>query len=308
MYHPIEITIPDGILCIQNNAFRKQRRLKTVIFPDSLLMIGSNAFASSGLETVMLPSSLSHIDIAPFCYCPHLENITVAQENRAFRSIDGVLFSFDGGILYQYPSGKKEETYIIPQGTYTVKDKAFAGCKSLKTVVIPESMKTIARRAFSGCWNLQEIVIPQWVTRIESQAFSYCTGLQKVTVPRGIYIEKGAFKGCGNIEIISSVSEYSISEIKNSELKIKVVEKKFINEPNAIVLSEKFRTNDVFTTERIFDISAHCELIGKEKQKISKEFIDRSCLNSINIDEKGIIKLGVYSRYVRGVQTPRDEV
>lgn len=43
MYHPIEITIPDGILYIQNNAFRKQRRLKTVIFPDSLLMIGSNA-------------------------------------------------------------------------------------------------------------------------------------------------------------------------------------------------------------------------------------------------------------------------
>lgn len=86
-------------------------------------------------------------------------------------------------------------------------------------------MKTIARRAFSGCWNLQEIVIPKWVTRIESQAFSYCTGLQKVTVPRGIYIEKDAFKGCGNIEIISSIPEYSIPEIKNHEFKIKTVEK-----------------------------------------------------------------------------------
>lgn len=49
-------------------------------------------------------------------------------------------------------------------------------------------------------------------------------------------------------------------------------------------------------------------MIGKEKQKISIEFIDRFCLNSINIDEKGIIKLGVYFRYVQGVQTPRDEV
>ena len=293
-YHPTEIMVPPQITSLCRDALRKQRRLKKIIFPDSVLYIGSNALASTGLENITLPKNLRALGIAPFCYCPYLSKIEVAEGNQYFNSVDGVLFYNDRKELKQYPAGKKEVSYNIPEGTEVIAEKAFAGCKNLQYISIPHSMTIISQRAFSGCSGLKEILIPEWVKKVDKDAFSYCTSLSKVTIPRALYIED-AFTGCGDITIKTIGCEEHIQDTDTRTIRLKTTKKAYPDELNKIILSRNFLKIDTFTSERILDYSADCTefRIGTKtySQKITKEFAKTEY---DYIDDAGIVKLGTY--------------
>jgi len=58
--------------------------------------------------------------------------------------------SKEGPKLLFYPVGRKDESYVVPDGIEQIGDVAFKNAKNLKTVTIPQSVKKIGYNSFSG--------------------------------------------------------------------------------------------------------------------------------------------------------------
>ena len=92
-----------------------------------------------------------------FDNCTSLERIGVDQDNTVFKSIDGVLYSVDGYYLRQYPAGKKDTEYVIPEGVTWLCHMSFFGNETLQTVTIASSVERL-ENAFSGCPALTTVI------------------------------------------------------------------------------------------------------------------------------------------------------
>lgn len=95
--------------------------------------------------SVTLPSELRFIESgkpeteepakpAAFDGCSALTEIIVPSKNNYFKSVDGVLYSKDGKILYAYPASKEGSSYTIPDDVEKVCYHAFYGAKSLTSI------------------------------------------------------------------------------------------------------------------------------------------------------------------------------
>jgi len=112
------------------------------------------AFAGLGsVKTLTIPSTLTSIGSGSML--SSLQSITLASGNASLFLQNGVLFSkvSGGNELVLYPSGLDAVSYVIPNGTTSVRSNAFYGNKNLLTVIIPSSVRTIAKDAFVSFAN-----------------------------------------------------------------------------------------------------------------------------------------------------------
>lgn len=112
--------------------------------------------------------------------------IEVEENNKAFKSVDGVLFSKDMTKLILYPPARKDTEYIIPDGVTTICANAFAMAKSLEKVVMPDSVTHIEMKAFRLCRNLHDIKLSSNLTNIEALAFNECVSLREIVFPESV--------------------------------------------------------------------------------------------------------------------------
>ena len=155
-----KVTIPNSVTTIVHHAFQNCEALTEIIFGNGLTTIEESAFYScSSLQQVTIPASVTSIDYNVFGNCHALTQINVESDNTSYCSENGVLFSHDKTRLVQYPAGKPETSYIIPEGVATITNGAFESCKKLMTVSIPSIMTTIERRAFLYCSSLSEMTV-----------------------------------------------------------------------------------------------------------------------------------------------------
>lgn len=175
------ILIKEGFTILNGNQFYGFPVLNNIKSPNSLVTINDNGFSLSYLlKYLLLPKNVKNIATTnPFDY-GLIEYIDVDPENPYFSSVDGVLFSKDMKILYEFPICKNVTSYLIPNTVSRVAFGAFNRARYLKKIYIPDSVVDLsAQFCFDNHDTLKEVIVyryyKQKVPYIGSQSFMHTT-------------------------------------------------------------------------------------------------------------------------------------
>ena len=216
------ISIPDKIdghpvTMIYYYVFSGLENTKTINIPDSVKVIGAEAFAwSNNLQTINIPTSVTTIDAAAFAGNNKLQSITIPDsvtelgagafilcENLTNVTLPNTISSIPYGTFAACVSLKKIN---IPSSVKTIEDEAFS-MTGFTEFTVPDTITSIGARAFSDCENLVKVTIPKTVTKIVDDIFE--GGSEDVTIygEKGSYAEKYANKNDISFKAISSGQE-----------------------------------------------------------------------------------------------------
>jgi len=159
-YSYTSVRICEGVTHIGTEAFASNTTLTKVEMASSVTSIGANAFyACEALTSVSIPASVTEIGKNAFSLCTALNEINVNEENTAYKSVGGVLFTKDGKTLVQYPVGRTDASYVVPDGVEVIGELAFGFCgDTLAALELPGSLTNIEKAAFIGCRVLESVV------------------------------------------------------------------------------------------------------------------------------------------------------
>lgn len=195
--------VPNSVTTIGEYAFQQCVNLTSVMIPNGVTAINSEAFYGSSLTSVSIPASLISIADGTFYNCLSVTAFTVDPANTAYSSLNGVLFDESQATLLQYPAAKSG-AYTIPASVVTIQYGAFIDCAGLTSVTIPNSVTSIGLAAFQNCTALTSLTLPSGITSIPYDIANGCTHLSSVTIPNSITtIGDYAFAGCSSLASVN---------------------------------------------------------------------------------------------------------
>ena len=181
----------------------------------------------NGLESVHIPASITNIkETDAFAGCKKLTRITVAENNRKYTVLNGVLYEHDGikltklircpvdkvslhipdSVTEIYPhafEGCTElEEITIPDRIKELKGYTFKHCHKLKSVRFPNHLKTIGDSCFRECHSLEEVILPSGTKTIIAGAFDNCKTLKKIVLPESVTFTGYIVCGCRSLELL----------------------------------------------------------------------------------------------------------
>ena len=174
----------------------------------TVVLIDCNAFADcTEITSVTIPATVEGFyyynpDITnvttAFNGCTSLKRITVDTGNQWMCSVDGVLFSRDTTVLYQYPNGR-EGSYVVPPSVRRINSNAFRNSIGLSAITIPDNVTELGNNILVNCPNLEKAVLPDHLTFLD--CFAYCSSLTTVNVPASLrQIGTAAFFHCEKLQ------------------------------------------------------------------------------------------------------------
>lgn len=204
------IIVKEGTRVIEAHAFVLCKNVKSITIPDSVEIIGAQAFEScSSLETIYIGSGVKEIGVAPFVFdiegspCINLKNIEVSENNKHYTSVDGVLFNKEMTELIQYPIGKKQKEYVVPDSVTKIGYGAFCYCDELTKLKVGKGITVIDYCLLFGCDNIETVVLPDTLTTLDEGAFKY-SGIKYIDIPDSvIYLGCEAMTACNRLETVN---------------------------------------------------------------------------------------------------------
>lgn len=171
-----------------------------------VIKIGAEAFKDClGLESVVIPQTVSDIEESAFQGCKKLANVTLPE---GITEIKPYTFSGCGLTSLEFPDSLvkigdyafqnlKVHDLTIPDHIEICGTGAFAN-SSLNSVVLPDGFTEISDSMFDGSHELRQVKLPQNLKRIGNKAFSTCYELRDMVLPEGVtFIGDEAFQVCG---------------------------------------------------------------------------------------------------------------
>lgn len=201
--HPVSV--------IGVEAFKENRTIKSVEFPDGIVAIEARAFHScTNLERAELPQGVRKIGDSAFAYCTSLKEIHLPD---GIREIDDSAFAFCIDLTEIH----------LPDGVRVLGDSAFTYCYSLTEMQLPDSVEEFGEFLFSGCSGLQMVNLPPQMEEIPDKMFAGCEKLTSFSIPDRVHsIGERSFAGTGitMMELpngIKSIGDQAFSECLHLE-------------------------------------------------------------------------------------------
>ena len=111
-------------------------RVPETLFGETVVGIGSNAFAMLEVQKIILPDTVEYLEDYAISLCEKLEEIELGK-------------------------GLKRT------GVFSI-----TGCNNLRSISFPEGMEEMTQSCFGACEKLEEVFIPASVTKLGNMIFS----------------------------------------------------------------------------------------------------------------------------------------
>ncbi len=156
---------------ISNYSFKKQN-IKSVVIPDTVAVIGMEAFFHcANLQTVYFGSGLKKIGTEAFFHCDKLEKV------------------------------------LLPEGIEEVGIDAFRNCYVLQEVYIPKSLVRLDSGSFVGCTALTTITFGEGTEKLNGYAVFAGAGVEEITIPESVTEISNYF--FGDLPALKSIKTFS---------------------------------------------------------------------------------------------------
>lgn len=200
------LTFKEGTYGISSHIVRNNISVTEVVLPQSLKVLGFEAFKKIGITKLEIPAGCTKIGINVASGCPYFTEYIVAESNPNYTAVDGVLYSKDMKTLENYPRGKPGEVFVCPSGVKDVEEAAFSGNQYLKHIYFQEGVKSVNGDALRD-QPLESVSFPSSFTSSSLLLFG-CHKLKAVychatTPPLAIFPSK---------EVISEITLYVPAE------------------------------------------------------------------------------------------------
>ncbi|MDE7231874.1 MAG: leucine-rich repeat domain-containing protein [Lachnospiraceae bacterium] len=175
------IVIPDSVKVVGKNAFISCDKASEVVLSQNLEEIAEKAFYNcASLERITIPGSVSTIGYEAFRGCKELTEVTLENTNNPI-AYSGCVFAECVKL-----SESEIEKIISSSGMMVIPNGMFIGCNGLAQITIPENITTISANAFTSCHGLTKVNIPSSVTEIGEMAFEQCDHLAEISMADGL--------------------------------------------------------------------------------------------------------------------------
>ncbi len=189
-YNVTEVSLPSTLRWIGEKAFYGCFELRSLTIPEGVQDLGYMSFSNCGLESIVIPGSVTSMDMSVFKDCFCLQEVVISEGVKRLGS-------------YMFADCSSLTDITIADSVVTIDSCAFDQCNALESVTLPEKLNYIGSSAFSGCTLLKSIHIPSGVTEIKSYTFGDCASLSAVTMEGIKTIEKNAFENCTSLESLT---------------------------------------------------------------------------------------------------------
>mgnify|MGYP005772815459 FL=1 len=283
-----KVILHDKLLLIGGDTFLNCKNLKTIQYydaegtlvgkegtvtlPEGIQIVGESAFEQSGVERVILPSSLTMVGKYLFRGCTSLAYAEYLTSSYKYSSTATSTYIFDGctaletvvlaDTLTQLPTymfnncsslktirtrtgtgdqaviNGSEGEALLPSGLQALPNYAFYGCSSLTTVLLPEELIEIGSNVFNGCSQLAVIELPASLTEIGSGAFNGAWALTELVLPEGLLtIGSDAFLNTGITQMELPASVTSVGNNAFCKIAVTVADgnKNYFSQENALI-------------------------------------------------------------------------
>lgn len=282
-----EFRAPRHLRSIGERAFFDCGKLAQVVLNEGLLHIGSDAFSSTAIERLAIPSSIEELEYP----LASGRNLTFSGEEATCRIAEGskrLWFDEQGGLYRNDPEGatlvyamdESAEVFDIPSGTVEIAPRAFEKHWKLRRVSFAESVTRIGEGAFKGCCNLASALLPKKLESVGAEAF-LDTAIESLFIPQSLtkigdnaFTSLGAHNGRSKPSLKSVVAEEGNAKYRaesgmllerwaNGALRVVLYagEDEEIHIPKDVVSIAPYAFNGVRSARRLY-LSDHIKQVG----------------------------------------------
>ena len=264
-----EISFPESLKIIGGEAFKGSGITGNLVLPQNLESIGGHAFNNcKGLTgSLVIPPKIKVIEPQTFNYCSGFSGTLTLPDG--LQEIGGTAFR----------GTKFKGELRIPESVTIIGSEAFSGNLFNGTLVLPSELLSLGSSAFSSCWRLSGVVeIPKNIISVPASIFSGCTGLEGIKLHKDVeVIESEAFKNCTGVYSIvceaknpPTINANSFNGVAKDNFTLEVPEESVARYRNASNWSEFKR----IAAHREFSISRN--LYRTLNAECSKTFVLRA--------------------------------
>lgn len=213
-----ELSLPESLIEIDDNAFNSNKHLEEVYFPAQVRRIGNYSFAFCPIIRVNLNDGLQEIGDLCFFNCP-IESIVIPSSVKTMglnpfvgalsvESKEDCLFVAENGLLYNKQNGVlishygDTEVALYPPINH-VNSFAFYNSK-VTDIFMGSNIVEVSTWSFYNAHKLEKVI---WrkskVTEIPMGCFGNCSKIIKIDIPSCVEnVQKGAFFDCYDLKIV----------------------------------------------------------------------------------------------------------
>ncbi|KAK8871282.1 hypothetical protein M9Y10_006999 [Tritrichomonas musculus] len=250
------------IVSIKEKLFQNSTQIKSIQFPtdSELRSIGEKAFYNSSLESICIPSHVTHVGESCFACCKNLKSVKFAQ-NSEIKKIKKFVFSNSSIESLSIPSGICEfedfwcsdvmnltNIQIIENEIQNVSffdgklivgksdknneffDVLVFASRDIDSCQIPSFIKVIAPYSFEGCKQLKTVEFAEnsQLTNIEKFSF-HMSSIQSISIPKNAKkIGESAFNSCKQLKKVDFQVDSELVFIEKEAFSQSSIEKVFI--------------------------------------------------------------------------------